>query len=584
MNAEYGGQIIINRGTVTAQGGANGAGIGGRDRNRVRVIINGGEVVATGGANGAGIGGCSRSSIHEITINNGIVNATGGTGAAGIGGGYCAGGGTITINDGEVTATGGSPEDMSTGGGAGIGSGAVGINQGSPVTGGTITINGGTVNASGRGFDMIFESFAGGAGIGGGYNCHGGIINITGGNITANGGGYAAGIGGGHKGNSGIITISGGYITATEYGIGPGNEASWGDGENYTDLTYADEYTDMSIRVSKMYGRVNFKKAFRTDSGKTIGPEDSYNWSIRPCIENTTLIPDTFHNINVKYNRFAGYTYVSRSSAPVGAEVTVQAMLNDKEPQTYRLIGFKVTGTEYEDLGNFCIRFTMPDNDVTVETLYEELYYVRFDTGGGTTVDPQIVEKNAKVVKPEDPSMEGYIFKAWRIYGSPKDYDFDTPVTGDLTLKAYWVRAHTIELEQNNPEDGTVTFDRSEAATDDTVTITVAPNGARSPDDAIVKSAGDGTIYVTVPLKGRDGVFTGTFVMPSDDVVVSVNFQGAGGGPDDEKGDVSPKAGGTQTPDTGDNSQPLVFILIALAGVALAGIAGAAAVKRRKKM
>jgi len=120
INAETAGT-----GTLTAQGGNYGAGIGtSLDGTGGNIVINGGRVTATGGMLAAGIGtGYVSSGIHEcgtITINGGTVTATGGMGAAGIGTGLttnknntC---GAITINGGTVTATGGN-------GAAGIGTG-----------------------------------------------------------------------------------------------------------------------------------------------------------------------------------------------------------------------------------------------------------------------------------------------------------------------------------------------------------------------------------------------------------------------------------------------------------------------------
>jgi hypothetical protein len=132
---------IEGSGSLTAQGGLTGAGIGGR-------LIAG---QARGGRPGT------------IIINSGTINATGGYGAAAIGGGYQDDGGVITISGGTVTAGGG------TNGGAGIGGGNAGV-------GGVITISGGTVNATGG---------PSGAGIGGGYGGGGGNITISGGNGTA---------------------------------------------------------------------------------------------------------------------------------------------------------------------------------------------------------------------------------------------------------------------------------------------------------------------------------------------------------------------------------------------------------------
>ena len=72
------GTLIINSGTVTAQGGKYANGIG-----RINVVINGGSVTAFGGDEYAGIGGSFQP--ISVSINGGVVNAVGGTVAPGIG-------------------------------------------------------------------------------------------------------------------------------------------------------------------------------------------------------------------------------------------------------------------------------------------------------------------------------------------------------------------------------------------------------------------------------------------------------------------------------------------------------------------
>ena len=242
-------------GTLTTQGGPNGAGIGSGKYTTSgspcgTININGGTVNATGGSSGAGIGGGLRGSGGTITLNGGTIYATGGTNSAGIGGGYNAvsnmdysSGGTITITGGNVTANGNE-------GGAGIGGGMLGSS-------GTISISGGNVNATsgdvtaaagpagiggGRGRGVTKITISGGtvvasaldrgAGIGGGSSGNGGTIEISGGCVTATSNGYGAGIGGGDTASGGTTTISGGTVIATsEYGgagIGGGYLAAGG--------------------------------------------------------------------------------------------------------------------------------------------------------------------------------------------------------------------------------------------------------------------------------------------------------------------------------------------------------------------
>ena len=165
-------------GSLTANGGFGGAGIGGgNNADGSDITITGGNVTANGGGHAAGIGGGSSSysgggNGSDITISGGNVTANGGTAGAGIGGGYgggYAGLGDVTIEGNTmVNATGGA-------GAAGIGSGVNSVND-TAGNGNKITIRSNesgapTVNATGgkSGIDEETEKkISGGAGIGSG--------------------------------------------------------------------------------------------------------------------------------------------------------------------------------------------------------------------------------------------------------------------------------------------------------------------------------------------------------------------------------------------------------------------------------
>ena len=248
-NNESGGKITINGGTVAAQGGENGAGIGGgsgassynpddgtfvtNGGDGGNISISGGTVMAQGGEGGAGIGGGlsgnGTSANGSISITGGAVAATGGDSGAGIGGGNVgkgtADGGKISISGGTVTANGGMNGAGIGGGGAGNGTGDCNGNG----DGSEISVSGGTVAATGGAY---------GAGIGGGSDGNGtgtsGKITVSGGTVTATGGSFGAGIGGGCNGSgtstSGSVQIKGAdtEVTAQE---GGGHDI--GSGYNY---------------------------------------------------------------------------------------------------------------------------------------------------------------------------------------------------------------------------------------------------------------------------------------------------------------------------------------------------------------
>ena len=128
LEKNNGGSLTIadedKNGKLTAWGGQQGAGIGGRSgKDGSKIFITGGRVNAIGGKNGAGIGGGSRGTGSDIKITGGEVNASGGVNGAGIGGGLRSKGNDITVSGDTKLKVRGGVEDDIDGAGAGIGDG-----------------------------------------------------------------------------------------------------------------------------------------------------------------------------------------------------------------------------------------------------------------------------------------------------------------------------------------------------------------------------------------------------------------------------------------------------------------------------
>lgn len=250
------GTEMDTAGSLTANGGFDGAGIGGGEYDDTSNIeISGGKVTATGGYDAAGIGGGKRGAAENIKISGGDIIASAGSGA-GIGSGfdddshlYGGHANSIEITGGTIQATSGT--------GAGIGTGEQGDNVDITISGGNIKAEsrhgagigtgdnaeeGATVKISGKD-TLINATSKSGAGIGSGY-CDDSdsqyTITINDGTVNATG---STGIGiadDGTSSTSANITINGGKITATAAshgaGIGNGWDSSSGE-EAVTNIT-----------------------------------------------------------------------------------------------------------------------------------------------------------------------------------------------------------------------------------------------------------------------------------------------------------------------------------------------------------
>lgn len=224
------GSASDTTGSLTANGGTDGAGIGGSDEHDGQVTITGGEITATGGNGAAGIGGGAGDTDAvggdgDVTISGGTITATGGRLGAGIGGGAY-GNGTVTVTDGDITAK----ATGRYGAGIGGGYGAKPKPSGTLIGGnGTVTISGGTITEASGGYMA--------AGIGSGFQGLG-TVTIEGDAVIKNaqGGEAGAGIGSGTRGNSEIIirgdaVIENAESSANGAGIGSGQGDLYLDGD-----------------------------------------------------------------------------------------------------------------------------------------------------------------------------------------------------------------------------------------------------------------------------------------------------------------------------------------------------------------
>ena len=108
-----------------------------------------------------------------------------------------------------------------------------------------------------------------------------------------------------------------------------------------------------------------------------------------------------------------------------------------KEPEIptkegYKFVEWQVNGEKFDFSkgveGNIELEAVWAESDEKVE--------VKFDTAGGSTINPVKVKINTAVSKPKNPTKSGYDFVRWTKDG--KEYNFSEKVTTNITLKAEW--------------------------------------------------------------------------------------------------------------------------------------------------
>ena len=132
---------------------------------------------------------------------------------------------------------------------------------------------------------------------------------------------------------------------------------------------------------------------------------------------------------SVNYN-----TTASKPVDPSKTGFTFAGWFTDKDCTTAYDFSSKVTG------------------DITLYAKWNiNSYKVSFDSNGGSSVAAQSVTYNTAASKPADPSMTGYTFAGWFTDKDCKTaYDFNSKVTGDITLYAKWnINSCTVSFDSN---------------------------------------------------------------------------------------------------------------------------------------
>ena len=96
---------------------------------------------------------------------------------------------------------------------------------------------------------------------------------------------------------------------------------------------------------------------------------------------------------------------------------------------------------------------TQITHDITLTARWAQAFTVKFDTNGhghGTVPADQTVEINGKAAKPTDPTDGAYSFQGWYTTAEcSTTFDFSTPITGDTTVYAKWVKKPIVSFNTN---------------------------------------------------------------------------------------------------------------------------------------
>ena len=94
---------------------------------------------------------------------------------------------------------------------------------------------------------------------------------------------------------------------------------------------------------------------------------------------------------------------------------------------------------------------TQITHDITLTARWAQAFTVKFDANGhGAAPADQTVEINGKAAKPTDPTDGDYSFQGWYTTAEcSTTFDFSTPITGDTTVYAKWVKKPIVSFNRH---------------------------------------------------------------------------------------------------------------------------------------
>ena len=203
-------------------------------------------------------------------------------------------------------------------------------------------------------------------------------------------------------------------------------------------LTFDDKNAGSAV---KFYGNDEALKVYKKITTKVTGG------TITPNITNIK----NGENKNISYSP-------TDSSRQYLKSITVDGTpLTDEQMKTYQ--------SEYA--------FTNITEDHYIEVVYANKPVVSFNPmGGSPTPEDQIVDLNDTAEEPEDePTKDGYTFEGWQNPDGTTPYDFNTPVTEDIELKAKWSPInYNLHYELNGGTPHADNVDRTFTVEDEDIT------------------------------------------------------------------------------------------------------------------
>ncbi len=187
---------------------------------------------------------------------------------------------------------------------------------------------------------------------------------------------------------------------------------------------------------------------------KHVGDDHDQEWSWLPLGYVVTAY-NFFYDRN-QYN--LSFNTVGGSPIPAVNNILFEASISGYRPSDPTRDGYTFGGWYYDAEYNRPFSFagaTMPNADLALFAKWKAAEYtVTFDSGGGSSVAPQLVESGKKVIEPADPTLANHTFAGWYAdQALTTPWIFNNQITQNTTLYAKWIQGETVDFTVNYKDE-----------------------------------------------------------------------------------------------------------------------------------
>ena len=218
-------------------------------------------------------------------------------------------------------------------------------------------------------------------------------------------------------------------------------------GSNVYDVTVYTDGTEVWVKAKQHKSSLSgsytvsgdFQGGWSNNGNQMLWTDDAkgYTYTIHNVSSNYTKNGHGWQRFKIfQYNTWTAEC-TANTATIIGLDGTViGSVSDDKESDEGRII---VQVDEASDITFTYYQYTNGTKIVTIKRSAAAVTHtVTFDSNGGSSVANQEVEDGGKAIQPANPTKSGYTFNYWKLSGESTEFDFNTTITGNITLVADW--------------------------------------------------------------------------------------------------------------------------------------------------